>query len=204
MTKRNLIVLISAASLLTLSLFAGAQTARLLKGRPTAIGVVDVEKVFNTLAEKMQIEADLNTRQENLKKERDSREKELRDLKKDLEVLNASNPAFKTKQEELEKKVFDLQAWAQWQTNMLSRENRLQITGLYNKITSAAGKVAKDSGYDVVLFKEPAADFGNVTPEQLSMALRSRKVLWTAEDLDLTEQVVQAMNNDYKNVVKPK
>lgn len=204
MNKQHLMVLFVAAGLLTLSLFVGAQAGALLKGRPTAVCVIDVEKVFNSLSEKAQIEADLNTKQEKLMQERTDREKELRDMKKDLEVLNATHPAFKQKQDDLEKKVFDLQAWAQWQTNAMSRENRLQITGLYNKITSSAGKVARDNGYDVVLFKEPAADFVGIPAEKLSDALRSRKVLWTAEDLDVTEQVIQAMNNEFKNIIKPK
>lgn len=204
MTRQNTFILLTAAALLSVSLFVGVQANNLLKGRPTAVCVVDVENVFNHINEKTQIEADLNSRQEKLVKERQDREAELRELRKDLDVLSASTPAFKQKQDDLEKKVFDLQAWAQWQTNAMARENRLQITNLYNKITASAGKLAKETGYDVVLFKEPAADFGNVTPEKLSEALRARKVLWTAEDLDITDQVVQAMNNEYKNIIKPK
>lgn len=195
------LIVAAAAVLVVSTAFVSTFASQMLKGRPTAVAVIDVEKVFNALAEKTQIEADLNSRQEKLVAERQERERELKNIKAELDLLNPSNPGFLKKQEELERKLVDLQVWGQWQTQSMMRENRLQITGLYNKITAACGKVSKGNGYDVVLFKESTTDFSNVKNEELSGVIRSRKVLWAAEDLDITDQVIQAMNNDYKNNV---
>lgn len=200
-TSRAWIVL-GAAAFLTFSFAVAVGAAQALKGRPTSVGVIDVEKVFNSLQEKVQIEADLTTRQQNLVTERNDREKELKSLKNELDLLSPANSGFKKKQDELEKKVFDLQSWMQWQNASLVRENRLQITQLYSKIVAAAGKIAKENGYDLVLFKETSTDFSNVDPKELSAALRSRKVLWSAADLDVTDQLVTTMNNEFKNSVK--
>ena len=49
--------------------------------------------------------------------------------------------------------------------------------------------LGQDNGYDLVLFKESSIDFSAVDPKELGTAMYSRKVLWAAEDLDLTEQV---------------
>ena len=156
----------------------------------------------NKLQEKNQIEADMKTRTQNLLKEQETREKELQAVKAELELINATNAGFKKKQEELEKKYYDLQSWLAWQKAMLTRDSRLLTQQLYNKILAAAEKVAKDGGYDMVIFKEGAADFSTIDPKEMNNAIRSRKVLYAAPDLDVTVEIVTSMNNDYKNSAK--
>ncbi|MEX0775432.1 MAG: OmpH family outer membrane protein [Phycisphaeraceae bacterium] len=182
-------------------LLAGLMTSPALaqKARPTAIAVVDVQKVFDSLQEKNQVEADLQSRANALKQEETDRRKKLDDLQKDLEMLAPGTTAHTQKQEDLERQAVELQAWQQFQNQKLQRERSLQIEGLYRKILDAIGRVAKEAGYDLVLFKEGAIDFKNANPQQLAALIQVRKVLWSAPDLDVTDQVTQRMNNEYKN-----
>ena len=64
------------------------------------------------------------------------------------------------------------------------------------------GRVAKENGYDVVLYKEQEPDFQNVKAEAINQMIQLRKVLWSADDLDLTDQAVTRMNNEYKNMLR--
>lgn len=169
------------------------------KGRPTAVAVVDVGKVFNDAAEKKQIEADQVQRREKLQVEMQAKSNELNEMKKDMEMLNAANPAKKAKIEELARKAFELRAWQEWQLQQIQSDSVNGITDLYRKIQSAAGKVAKENGYDVVLYREGTLDFTRVKPENLELAIANRKVLWAADDLDVTPLVVQVLDNEFKN-----
>jgi Skp family chaperone for outer membrane proteins len=192
----------SIAAAVALSGLIGAYANNMLAAKPTAVGVVDIEGVFNNLKEKVQIEADLNAQQERLVKERQDKEKELKALQDELGIINPSNPGYREKEEKLGQKVFELQAWVQWQNNRLARENRLQIQQLYTKILSATAAVAQENGYDLVVYKEGTVDFSKVDPKQLSEAIRGRKVLYAAEAMELTEMVKTRMDNEYKNLVK--
>src|SRR5207247_265603 len=139
----------------------------------------------------------LNGRKEKITQELQDRGKELKTLQEELGFLDAGNPAYKKKQEDLERKAVELKVWQEWQTATFLRESGLQTAGLYRKIAGAAAKVAKDSGFDVVLYKEPEPEFNVSKPEEIKQIIRGRKVLWTADDLDLTDQVTQLMNNEY-------
>ena len=73
------------------------------------------------------------------------------------------------------------------------------IEDLYRKCLDATEVVAKDLGYDVVLFKESTPDFNYENPQQLSTQIQVRKLLWSADEVDITDAVAQRMNNAYNN-----
>ena len=179
---------------------AGARASGNLTGQPTAVAVVDIVMVLESLKEKVQVEADLKTRLERLNEDEQNRKKDLQALQGDLEILAPGTPAFQEKQDELEKGVIELQAWKGFQQKKLYRENAVHIENLYRKATESIGAVARENGYDIVMFKEKPVDFSSAKPEALSTLIQVRKVLWVSDELDLTEQVIQRMNNEFTNM----
>ena len=181
---------------------AGANANYRLAGRPTATGVIDVQMVFDSLKEKMQIEADLKSRLEQLNAEEQEQKKDLQELKSDLDILAPDSPAFNEKQNQLEQKAIELQTWRTFQTQKLNRERGLQIERLYRKLIDAVGTVAQQNNFDLIMFKEKPVDFRGAKPEALNTLIQVRKVLWSAPDLDLTDQVTQLMNNEFSNMTQ--
>lgn len=176
-----------------------------IRARPVSVAVVDVQKVFDSLAEKVQVDADLQTRAEKLRQEDQERTRRIEDLQRDLNTLAApGTSAFVQKQEELEQQALELRAWREYQSAKLQRERALQYERLYRKMLDTIGQVAREGGFDLVLFKEAPVDTANLKPEQLGTFIQIRKVLWVTEDLDLTDQVIQKMNNEYRNLTAPK
>ena len=170
------------------------------KARPVSVGVVDVQKVLEQLSEKIQVDADLQTRTDRLQQEAQDREKKIQDLQKDIEILAApGSAAHEQKMEEAGNKVAELRAWREVQSQRLQREKATQYANLYRKITDTIGQTAKETGFDIVLFKETQIDMRNLKPEQLGAFIQVRKLLWSSDDLDITDQVIQKMNNDFKN-----
>ena len=72
--------------------------------------VVDVQLVFESLKEKMQIEANLKGRLEQLNLDEQDRKRGLEELKSDLEILAPDTPAYNEKQAKLEQRAVQLRA----------------------------------------------------------------------------------------------
>ena len=193
------LILIAAIGFLGL---AGANAVSMMTGRPTAAGVIDVQMVFESLKEKMHIEANLKSRLEQLNLDEQEQKQNLQEIKSDLDILAPDSPAFNEKQNQLEQKAIELQTWRTFQTQKLSRERGLQIERLYRKLIESVGTVAKQNGFDLILFKEKPVDFSGAKPEALNTLIQVRKVLWSASDLDLTDQVTQLMNNEFSNMTQ--
>jgi Skp family chaperone for outer membrane proteins len=196
--KRTLLI---AAVVLSLGLvgLVGAQTAAALRATPTAVATVDLQKVFEQLKEKTQLEADLRTRTEDLQQQEQDRRKTLANAQSDLDLLAPGTEAFNAKQLELEKGVIELRSWSEFENQKLNRERGLQLENLYRKSLDAIGRVAGETGYDVVLFRESDPTFRYENPQQLSTLIQVRKVLWSKDEIDLTADVIQRMNNEFEN-----
>lgn len=165
--------------------------------RPTSIAVVDLSAVLNKLEEKTSVEADLQVQTQQLKQEQTVKEQEINQLRADLDVLSPDSEAYQSKQEALEEKTVELQAWTAYQTQKLNRQAAEQIERLYRKMLEAVEQTAKARGCDLVLFKEQAVNFRGAKREQLPLLIQNRKVLYSAPDLDLTQEVLTLMNNQY-------
>ena len=102
----------------------GANATGMLASRPTAAAVVDVQAVFESLKEKLQIEANLKSQLEGLNSEEQNRKRTLEELKSDLEILAPDTPAYNEKQAKLEQRVIELQAWRTFQTQKTQPRTR--------------------------------------------------------------------------------
>ncbi len=200
MKVKRVYVALAIAAAVGLGGFMAAQAGYVLKGQPTAVAVVDIQIVFESLKEKVQIEADLKSRLEQLNMDEEGQKQELQELRSDLEILAPDTPAFNEKQNALEQKAIELQTWRAFHTQKLNHERGLQVERLYRKTLDGIGRVAQQNGYEIVLFKEKPADFRGAKPEALNTLIQVRKVLWSADKLDLTDEVIQLMNNQYSNM----
>jgi len=171
----------------------------MLAGQPTSAAVVDVQLTFSSIKEKLQVESELKSHLEQLNRDEQDRKRELEELKSDLEILAPDTPAYNDKQAKLEHSAIELQAWRTFQTQKLSQERGLQVEKLYRKMLDAIASIAEQNGYDLVLFKEKPVDFRGAKPEALNTLIQVRKVLWSSDQLDLTDEVIQLMNNQFSN-----
>ena len=200
MRRSRITTLTAFLAVLALSGWATALATSALKAEPTATAVVNVQHAFESLDEKTQVEADLKTRQEQVLQERQEKQESLKQLQQDLEILAPGTPAFQQKQEQLQKKALELKVWIEYQGQRLERERIIRLEALYRKLLESIGRVAKDNGYHVVLFQEDEVNFRNASANQISAAVQMRKVLWADEKLDLTDEVIQRMNNEWQNM----
>jgi Skp family chaperone for outer membrane proteins len=189
----------------TLAAFApvNAQSAapvELPKARPVKIAVVDIESVFNKLDERERVQADLAIMGEKAKADRDKMEEQIKALQADLELLSPNSPQYTAKVDALSQKTFEAQAWMNWKQNAVQRESKLRQIDLYRKINLAAADLARENGYDMVIFKEPPIErMAQLSAQEANQAMSERKLIYFAPDLEITDLLIIRMNNEYKN-----
>jgi len=185
----------SMAVVLAGAVVAVGQSA--MQAEPTAVAVVNVQQVFNGLNEKQSIEADLKQQAQQLQQTQEQKQKEIQQMRSELDVLKPGTQNYQQQQDKVERKVVDFKAWQQYRQQKLQRKRGVEMENLYRKVVRTAGSVAEDNGYDVVLYDEGQPDFNFESSQQLSQMIQMRKVLWASDKLDITDQVQQRLNNQF-------
>ena len=196
---RILVTVVAAAAFLVA--LAGVTTAQRPGPAPVTMGVVDVAKVYISLAERNQIEAELEMLRDKVKQEDQVRLDKINEMREDLRMAQAGSEIFDKKRADLEMEVLTLQAWQEFQKRRMNAEQTVQKEKLYKRIIDAIGDYAQANEYDMVLYKESTVNFRNVPQKQVDALIALRKVLWSKEELDITESVVAKMNNEFNAAV---
>lgn len=191
----NRLTVLAVVMVTGLVVLLGAGAA--MQAQPTATAVADVQKIFDSLREKTAVEGQLRSRQERLEQQLASKRNEVAQLRQDLGVLAPGGPDYQEKEDQLRKAAVDLRVWAEVEQQRVVGEQVIQVESLYRKTLDTVAQVARDNGYDIVLYKEPAPNFDVREPQDLLRLIQLRKVLFAADSIDITEQVVQRMNNAF-------
>jgi Skp family chaperone for outer membrane proteins len=200
MKKSKLSVLI-IASVVLLTGFAGVQAGSLLAPQPTKIAIVDVIKVRNGLKEAKSISVEIEEKLRKAEQEQKSRVEEIKQIQEDLSILVPGTTDYKDKQLELITKSVEAKAWQEVAKAQLNVEHAVQLEAMYRKIVAASTDIATVHGYDMVLSKERDINFRNAKPKEIDALIALRKILWSRDDMDITDLVIQKMNNDFANAM---
>lgn len=200
MNTTSKLIIILAAGAVALIGFVGARATGVLQAQPTSVAAVDTSRLFDQLTEKEDFDAELNTARDQLRGEATNKQREAQELQADLDLLAPGTPAYQQKEEELSKKGLENNVWGQFEQAKLNKMAGLRIENLYRKALDAVALIAEESGYDVVIAKEAPPKFQYENLQQLLAKISLRKSLYTSETIDITDQVIQRMNNEYKNV----
>ena len=191
---RTAVIVFAALFVIALGI-GGATAANALQARPTAVAVVDLQHTFESLKQQQQIRADLKTRQEQLRQQQDEKRKAVNTLQADLDLLAEGSAAYQQKAAERDKAVIDLQVWQEYESRKLRIDEQLMIEQLFRDAQQTIERVAQDNGFDVVLYKNQVI---NMQGGQNQQTLNIRIVAWNSEAVDLTDQVIQRMNNAFE------
>jgi Skp family chaperone for outer membrane proteins len=167
------------------------------------VAVVDIAQVLEQLSEKrereMQLESEIGERQDRL-----DRLKGQADLaKQDLEVLLRGTKEFRERQEEAIRLEGRLQIENEIAQRRLSQSRMRMQLELFNKILEAAQRYADREGFDIVLSSDvsdpiPEVAAEQMQPQEFMAMLASRRVVHASGAVDITDEVAQMMNNEFR------
>jgi Skp family chaperone for outer membrane proteins len=166
-------------------------------GEPTAVAVVDISRVFQSLKVQTTFEADRNARRLRLQEQAQEKQATAQAMQGDLEMLTPGTPAHDAKLSDLERAAIDLQVWTQYEQRRMNRETMAQVEKVYRDVRDATARIAQDAGYDVVLLDQPDPELNAENFQQMLAQIADRKVLYAGERVDLTDTVIRRMNNEY-------
>ncbi|MFK7758398.1 MAG: OmpH family outer membrane protein [Phycisphaerales bacterium] len=182
-----------------LALRAGASSAR-PPAQPTAIAVVDIVDVIAGLDEPAVLEEQLNSRRELRQRQLDEIVEELKILEADLQMLTRGTDEHREKlREYLEK-----QAVAKARREVLSQIVSIDLgsvrAGMYMKVEQAIADIANRDGYDIVLMDDSQFPLPENAPDaDVYRAIITKSVVYRHESIDITQQVITLMNNEFNS-----
>ncbi len=186
---------LAAAAAWALAERSGAQAAKsTATGR---VGCVNVVVVFNGFQRQKDLTEEMNQLQARLQEENRQRRDKIDALQAELERLDPDDPTYVQRTRDLLAQQIDYKNWVDLRQADLTREVGLWTVKIYREILKATEALAEREGYDLILYKgefEPTS----MDPETVKDLIRANQVLYAHNSIDLTQAVLDKLNNDYR------
>jgi Skp family chaperone for outer membrane proteins len=167
----------------------------------TKIAVANAGKIFSEIKEKKDWEQKMLQDQNTLKDTAFQKQQKVKSLTDQRDNLRTDSPQYAEKDKELQTAKIDFEVWAQIQQAESQRTNKMQTKALFDKIVNAVAEVATAKGIDLVIADQhpeiPDNFMEQATLEQLRALLGQRNVLYSSPQVDITQDVITAMDAKY-------
>jgi len=165
---------------------------------PTAIGVVDLEVVYDKLAQHRASETKLTTMVDGLRAELQRREQALKMLQLELETGHTpQSQGYLEMQGKVEAGVGQLRAYQEFAKIKTERESERLLKETYDQVKAACAAVAQERGIQLVLLDDATPAFAKEDPRPMMQQISARRSLYVDPALDLTALVIDRMNSQF-------
>ena len=168
---------------------------------PRVLAVININKVFASLNEKIDGDAQIKAMADGYQADQSKREQELEKLRNQLQdntLFNVDSPEYKKLQDDALQKKCDYDANGNLAQQKLLIEQRLKTIQIYRRMNDAIKQYAEQKGIGLVLVADEP-NFDNAgTIEGVTQRIANRKVIYFHPDYDITQQIIEKMNADYK------
>lgn len=194
---------LAAAVVLTLGLvgaahvYGVANSARV--AAPTAVAVVDIAKIMSGMEM-------VKNEQAKLKGDFEGKQKTLDAMKKKVDDLIEQVKAAKAESAEKRALAFEqikAEAELKMTGELFQRQVNLRQGDLYKDafvaLNTMIDQVARQNGYQLVLRNDADVTLpANISGTDMETFIANQRVFYADTAVDLTEQVIQALNNEFK------
>jgi Skp family chaperone for outer membrane proteins len=168
---------------------------------PTAVAVLDVNKVLDESAEAKAIAARLDA----VTSERQKKIDEIKNGMKALQTKIETAPKGSPDRRKWAGELIELEAQGKARSEVLSRITDLEagpeLWNMYVRINEAAKTVAQQQGYDVVIADDsrmPEIPEGRqLLASDVRKTTTDRQLLYVGPRADITQQVIDLLNNQF-------
>lgn len=174
--------------------------------RALTTGTVELQRLMDSLKELQNANAGMKARVDNYK----AQMKQFSDRAKaiDDELKNTIPRSDVRARAEKSAELFEIRSLVEARENTFSRLMDMEqgdiIRGLYDKAIRAAETLAKREGYDLIVLNDTVLGFsGELADKRLGVRevteiIRSRKLVYSNPGVDVTDRLIQIMNNEYE------
>ena len=178
-------------------------TATSIQASPTSIATVDLKRLWAQLDEQEALDQELQTLEQDLLEKLQLRKDAVATLQADRDTLEPGSPRFLERSRELLLAKMDAQAFAEYSMSTLDLQLALNLQNMYWKTNDAAKQLAIDR-FQMILYRDVLTAFrsheaSRLTPSaQVRQQIASRTMLHAEPSIDLTDELIQRMNNAYQ------
>lgn len=166
----------------------------------TKVAVVNPAKILQEMKETKQSNEAFRLEQQAVQNQFKERQNKLAELENQKNQLKPDAPQWA----ELNKQVVQLRTeneiWLKEKDQELTLKFRTQAKSISGKIKAAIEEVAKTKGYDLVISEQSElqdADLERIPLPQLMPALLARNVFYSADSIDITQEVLAKLDASY-------
>jgi Skp family chaperone for outer membrane proteins len=188
----------SAAAVLVLAFSLGQAASP--APTPRALAVININKVFGALNEKIDGDAEIEAMANKIKADQQKREEELERIANQLKdnLFNPDSPEYRKMQDDALEKRSEYDAFGNMSQQKLLIEQRIKTVEIYRRMNDAIKQYAETNGIGLVLVSDEIDFSTTPTIEAVTQRIANRKVIYAHPDFDITQKVIEKMNADYK------
>ncbi len=160
------------------------------------IATIDLEAIVAQIAERKDKEDALKASLADAQKRVDKLAEDVKSAQSRLEALPAGADREKAAKE-LREMAIRAEFEKQYAQKLLIEMQGEMLRDLYLKISDATKRHAKKSGYALVLVSDERLEIPKSDPETITRAISSKRMMFVDPALDITNDIVALMNNEY-------
>jgi len=184
------------------ALFAMLFTTAALSAQTPKIAVANPAKIFNEIQETKDLQAKLADDLKTLQATDHEKSTKVKDMQANRDTLKPDSPQYNDINKQLMQATVEYEVWSRLQQADVQRQQKLQIKNLFEKITAATGDIAKQRGIDLVIAEnkpEFPDNIDQINADNLRMLISQRNILYDSGTLDISNEVIAAMDAKYKS-----
>jgi Skp family chaperone for outer membrane proteins len=184
-----------AIAALCFALPAGAQQV-------AKVATVNAAKVFQEIQETKDLKSKMENDQKTLQAQDLEKNTKIKDLQSARDALKPDAPQYDKANQDLMQAAIDYKVWQQIQGAHIAQMQKQQMLAIFNKITTAVSEVATAKALDLVIAEQKPEIPDNldaISVDELRMRINQRNVLFSNPAVDVSNDVIAAMDAKYKS-----
>ena len=162
------------------------------------VATIDLGRVLERMDERIDRERELQEFIAQLESEVNELRAQAETAQGDLEILVQGTPEFEEGQRAAIRAVARFRFEAEFAERRATERRKTMQLQLFDQIKAATAQFAEAEGYDLVMHDDSTEQLPpEITEQQASLAIASRRVIYSASGVDITDAVAQRMNNEY-------
>jgi Skp family chaperone for outer membrane proteins len=191
-------LLLIAPALMIVAALSLGQTAT---PAPRVLAVININKVFSSLNEKIDGDASIKQMADQFQADQQKREQDLEKIAgqlRDDTLFKTDSPEYRNLQDKALQMKSEYDANANMAQQKLLIEQRLKTIQIYRRMNDAIKQYAESKGIGLVLVADDINFDTAQNIEGVTQRIANRKVIYAHPDYDITQQIIEKMNADYK------
>ena len=176
-----------------LSYNAGSVTAQSKITTPAKIGVVSWRTVLNTCDSSTEMDKQFSEKRKLAEDEITKLQDEVVSLEIDVKTSKPGSDDYMEKMQQLFQKKAIVEAKQQFHKQEIAIREQKAAEDVFRQVIEASQEVGKEMGLDLVLAKSDN-EFPLANPSDLMLTVRTTKVYYNSDAIDITPEVIERMN----------